>query len=175
MNFRNILIGAVSVAAVAAMAGSASAQAAVASATTAAKIIQPIAIVNAANLNFGTIVRPAAAATIAISAGGVVSGATTVAGITPTAAKFTVSGEGAQTFSIAETATLANGSNTLPLTLTKSGGTNGTLTSQTVGTLSGSLGSSGTMDLVYAASFPITATTATGAYSGTLQVTVNYN
>ena len=42
------------------------------------------------------------------------------------------------------------------------------------GVLSGALGAAGSATLTYGASFPIDETTATGAYTGSLQVTVNY-
>jgi hypothetical protein len=172
---RNLLIGAMGVAA--ATAAASSAFAADATASTAVNIVRPISIAKDVDLNFGTIIRPTANATVAISTAGVVSGATaTPSSASPTAAKFTVSGEGGQSFSISETATLVNGTNSLTLTLSKAAGATGSLAGN-VGTLSGALGdtASGTAELLYGASFPITPTTATGAYTGSLQVTVDYN
>jgi hypothetical protein len=172
---RNILVGAASATALFALATSASA--ASTSATTDAKIIQPITITKNVDMNFGTLIRPATSGTVTLSTAGVVSGVTTVTGGTnaaPAAAKFTVNGEGGQSYSISETVSaLSNGTTDLTLTLTKAPGESGTLVGN-VGTLGGDLGSAGAGELLYGASFPITATTATGAYSGTLQVTVNY-
>jgi spore coat protein U-like protein len=166
-----MLLGAASATAIFALATSASA--ASVSADTNAKIIQPITITKDADMNFGTLIRPAADATVTLGTDGVVSGVTKVTGSTSAAAKFTVNGEGGQQYSISETASLANGANSLPLTLTKVGGATGTL-DENVGTLSGDLGSAGSGELLYGASFPITSATATGAYTGTLEVTVNY-
>jgi spore coat protein U-like protein len=168
---RNILVGAASATAIFALATSASA--ATASADTNAKIIQPITITKDADMNFGTLIRPAADATVTLGTDGVVSGVTKVTGSTSTAAKFTVNGEGGQQYSITEEASLSNGENSLALTLTKIAGETGTL-DEDVGTLSGALGAAGSGELLYGASFPITSATATGAYTGTLEVTVNY-
>jgi hypothetical protein len=170
---RNILVGAASATTLVALATSASA--ATVAANTNAKIIQPITITKDADMNFGTLIRPTDNATVTLGTDGVVSGVTKVTGSTSAAAKFTVNGEGGQQYSISETASLANGANSVALTLTKvaGAGATGTLAGN-VGTLGGTLGSAGAGELLYGASFPITSTTATGAYTGTLAVTVNY-
>jgi hypothetical protein len=170
MKLRNILIGAV---ALSALASSAFAQVN-ATAATEATIIRALTIDDTQDMSFGTIVRPAANATVSLSTAGAVTGVTTV-GTGQAAAKFLVSGEGGQTFSIAQTISLG-GPSTLVVTPLLAAGASGSIAGA-VGTLSGNLGeaTSGTAELVYGASFPITATTATGAYTGSLVVTVNYN
>lgn len=172
---RNILIGASAAALLAGFAGAASA--ADATATTSVTVLRAITIAKDADLAFGTIVRPAAPATVTLNTAGAVSGVTTVGGGT-TAAQFTVNGEGNQTFSIAEVATLAGPSaSSLTLTLSKIATTGSVSTGVAggTGTLDGSLGGAGVAVIKYGASFPITATTTTGAYTGSLTVTVDYN
>jgi hypothetical protein len=175
---RKILIGASTLAVMAGMASAAAAQATSATASTSATIIRPLAITKTADLQFGTIVRPASAGTVSLSTGGVISGVVQLNASTRSAAAFNVTGEGGQTFNISETATLG-GPETLTLTLVKAatGGTISQTTSGGTGTLSGALGDTadGALTLSYGASFPITPTTATGAYTGSLVVTVNYN
>lgn len=178
-NFRKILVGAAAAGLMAGMATVANAQAAQDSATTSVTIIRPITISKTADLAFGTIVRPPAAATVSLSTAGAVTGVTTVGGAgTRTAAVFVVNGEGGQTYTISEVPTLSGPGGALTLTLVKavsgSGATISTTAAGGTGVLGGSLGAAGSATLTYGASFPIDETTATGAYTGSLQVTVNY-
>ena len=94
------LLAAAAVAAVAM--GSQSAMAADATASASATVVAPIAINKTADLNFGTLVAPAAASVVTVivsEVDGARSGTATLGSGTGTAASFTVSGEGASTYS----------------------------------------------------------------------------
>ena len=84
-------------------------------------------------------------------------------------ASFTVSGEGAQHFSIQVPGSFNMTAGTNTLVVTTSNPTGAT------GLLSGSIGSTGSLVLGVGGSFPLATNTASGAYSGTFQVTVAYN
>ncbi len=140
-----------------------------------ARVFRPINIAASSNLAFGRIVRPTSGTgTVAINAS---SGARTVSGTgtvglsspAPTRALYTVSGEGAQAFSLSFPATFQMTGPGTPLTVT--------LTSTASGTqsLGSAIGSTGTFVLGIGGSFPISSTTATGLYQGTYRVTVQYN
>ena len=147
--------------------------------TSTGTIFQPIVLAKNSDLSFGTVVRPAASTgTVVIAAA---DGARTLTGAgalitgpgsqaTPGRATYTVTGEGGQAFSITVPAnfnmTRVGGSETLAVTLTSTA---------TSGTLSGALGSAGTLAFGVGGSIPLANTTATGAYTGTFQVTVQYN
>jgi hypothetical protein len=138
-------------------------------------IIQPITISKTADLGFGTIVKPTTgASTISVSATGntrtVTGGNATFAnGNGVSSASFTVRGEGAQHFSIQVPASfnMTAGTNTLVVTTNNPSGA--------TGLLSGSIGSTGSLVLGVGGSFPLATNTASGAYSGSFQVTVAYN
>ena len=126
------------------------------------------------DLAFGTIIRGEGTVTIAAdntntrTAGGALG----VVGAGQTAAKFTLNGEGAQVVSVTVPATfdMANSSvGGTPLTVTTSKDIDGTVA------LSNTLGSAGTKVFYVGGSIDITATTASGAYSGTFTVSANYN
>lgn len=170
---RKFLLGAGVAALVAGGATVANAQSNVDTATTSVTILRPITVEKTADLNFGTIVRPAANATVSLSTGGVVTGATSL-GSGQTAAVFVVNGEGAQVFTIQEVASLTGLTLTVFKDITNSGLDGTGLAAGGTGKLSGTLGGAGTATLTYGGSFPITPTTATGTHTGTLQVTVNY-
>jgi hypothetical protein len=143
-------------------------------ANTAATIITPISISKTSDLNFGNVaVSAVTAGTAVITTGGVVSGTAGVtipaAGGTPTAAAFTINGQGTNGFTIS----FDNAS----ITLTKAGG--GTMT---VDNFVSSLGASsalvgGTKPLTVGATLNVAAGQAAGLYenTGDLSVTVNYN
>ena len=165
------------VAAVSALSSPALAQSSATQSTTATtRIIQPITLTKNTDLAFGSVVKPNAAAnTVAIDAA---SGARSVTGggdaaLAPSTsgrATYTVSGEGGQTFSISTPATFnmtkAGGSDTITVTLTQSAAT---------GTVSGSLGNTGSATFGVGGSFPVAAATASGNYTGSFDVTVAYN
>ncbi len=177
MNIRLLAIAAIAVSGVssAALAQASSSQ----TTTSTGTIFQPIVLAKNTDLSFGTVVRPAAGSgTVVIAAA---DGARSLTGsgalITgpgsqsaPGRATYGVTGEGGQAFSITVPAnfnmTRSGGAETLAVTLTSTA---------TTGTLSGALGSSGTLAFGVGGSIPIANTTATGAYTGTFQVTVQYN
>ena len=146
------------------------------STTATTKIIQPIQLAKDTDLAFGSVVKPNSGSnTVAIDAsngtreltGG---GDGALAPSTSGRATYTVTGEGGQTFSITAPATFdmtrQGGSETLTVTVAKSGET---------GTISGSLGASGTATFGVGGSFPVASTTTSGSYSGAFDVTVAYN
>lgn len=137
------------------------------------KIVRPLTVTKDTDMAFGTIIRGAGtvALTAADSTVRSVTGDLGVVGLGQTAAKFTLDGEGAQTVSVNVPATfdMTNSSTSGTLTVT---------TSKDIGattTLSSTLGSAGTKVFYIGGSIPITATTASGAYSGTFTVTASYN
>lgn len=143
--------------------------------TAIARVFRPISVTGNTNLAFGRIVRPTTGTgTVVISQ---VTGARTLTGTgttglatpAPTRATYTVSGEGAQAFSLSYPATfqMTGPGPALTVTLT------GTATGAQV--LSSTLGTAGTFTFGIGGSFPISSTTTTGAYSGSYAVTVQYN
>ncbi len=138
------------------------------------KVLQAISIAKNSDLAFGTVVRPTTSSnTITINN---TTGARTLTGagdavlVTSTSgrATYTVTGEGAQTFSISVPASfnMTSGANTITVTPSASAAT---------GTLSGTIGSSGTATFGVGGSFTIANTQATGSYTGTFSATVAYN
>jgi spore coat protein U-like protein len=136
-------------------------------------IYQSISIANSALLSFGQVVKPTTAviSIVTVSAAGVRSlsgaaGAALGAG-TVSAAAYTATGEGGQTFSISAPGfSMASGANTLAVT---------PILSAATGLLSGAFGAAGTGAFTVGGSFPVTNTTASGAYTGSLAVTIAYN
>jgi hypothetical protein len=131
-------------------------------------IIAPISLIRNSNLVFGTVTRPTGAnsSLVKITAGGTFSitgGDAVAAGGTPTAASYTVNGESGSGYSISLGAlTMArSGGGSIPVTLTSSKNT---------GTLTG-----GTDTFAVGGEFTLTNATLLGAYSGTFNVTVQYN
>ena len=171
MNFKLTLAAA---AAMLATSGAAYAQASATEATTGStRILQAISIAENSALNFGRIVRPASGSSgIQLTAGGVrsvTSGTAALAGGgTVSAASYTVTGEGGQSFSITPDATfdMVNGANSITVTPTASAAT---------GSLSGSIGSSGTANFSVGGTFTISDATVSGDYSGSFNVVVAYN
>ena len=146
------------------------------STTGSVRIIQPIQLAKSTDLAFGSVVKPNSGTnTVAIDAtsgsraltGG---GDAALAPSTSGRATYTVTGEGGQTFSISTPTTFdmqrQGGSETITVTLTQSAAT---------GTLTGSLGNSGTATFGVGGSFPVAASTASGSYTGSFDVTVAYN
>ena len=134
-------------------------------------IIQPISITSSTGLAFGTVIRPASgngSVTIDATTGArTFSG--TVAGMTSTTSRaaYTVTGEGGMNYSISVPVNFnLTGPSTIQVFLTSSA---------TSGTLSGSLGGTGTSTFGVGGNFMISNGTQTGVYSGTFNVTVSYN
>jgi hypothetical protein len=143
--------------------------------TATANVFRALSLTNQANLAFGRISRPrTGSGTVSLAATtGVVTttgnGVVKLGSPVSSAAAFVASGEGGQSFSVSVPATfnLTNGANTIPVTLTPNVSGNQTL--------SGSLGSAGTLNIVVGGNFGLTSTTALGAYTGSFAVTVAYN
>jgi len=150
-------------------------------ATVTTTIIRPISVTKNTDLKFGTIVRPSTSSgTVALSTTNVPTvtgtGAILLPSSTTSAANFTVSGEGGQAFTLVIDPTV---------TLTNTATSGGTLTVTTVNdaacttacALSGALGdvANGAKVVNVAGSFPLTSLTNTGAYAGTMNVSVTYN
>lgn len=139
------------------------------------KIVAPISITKVTDLAFGTIVKSSDANTNTVTVNQTTgnrtitgTGTGTLVTSTATRAAYTVSGEGAQTFSVSvpATVTLVNGANNIIVTLTTTGAT---------GTLSGTIGSTGTASVGVGGTFTLSSAQITGDYTGSFTVTVAYN
>jgi hypothetical protein len=162
---KKTLISAAIVAAVA-FTQAANAQTASAPFTANARIVTPISIVKATDMNFGDVV--AGAGTVVLTTAGVRSttGSTNLGnGVGVTAATFTVSGQANSTYAI----TLPGSAN---ITGPGSPMSVGTFTSNPSGT---GLLTGGTQTLALGATLTVAAGQATGTYSGPFSVSVNYN
>ncbi|MFZ3088654.1 MAG: DUF4402 domain-containing protein [Methylotenera sp.] len=154
------------------------------SATVTATILTAIAVAKATDMNFGYILpNTTGTVTLATDAARTASGPTLIAGITPTAAKFNVTGDGTATFSIDYTGsstTLSDGAtHTMAIdfiTEAISGaagvatGKTATGTDATTGTLS-----SGAAVIYAGGQLSVDAAQTPGVYTGTLTVIVAYN
>ena len=138
-----------------------------------ARIITPITLANTGSqaLDFGIIARGTSDATVVVAANAapgqsVASGDAVIISSTPqTAAKFTVGGETGKTYAItipSTTQTIISGANTLNITsFTCSNGVTGTI---------------GTNDVFYVGgTLSVPAAAVAASYTGTFNVTVNYN
>lgn len=150
-----------------------------ASASSTAMIIQPITVTKDRDMQFGTLVKPATGSgTVTIADGGARTLGTGIASptssATPTSAKFTIKGEGAQAMTVVVPASfnMANGSDTLTVTTSNDGSIS---SSGTTKTLSGTLGSEGQYAVQVGGQITLDSTTATGVYTGSFQVTATYN
>lgn len=139
-----------------------------------AKVIRPIDIAKTADLQFGKVTRPTSGTgSLTLSPAGVASvtgtGVIRFPSPAPTAAAFTVTGEGGQAVTVS-----------LPSSVTMSG-TAGSIVATTTATgsgsqvLSGTTGSAGTLQVKVGGTIPLSGTTGIGTFSGTLLVTVQYN
>lgn len=138
-------------------------------------IFRPIVLNKDSDLAFGVIVKPhAGSGTVVIDA---VTGARSVVGqggvISASSygrASFTVEGEGGQAFAITVpddmTMTRSGGSETITVDLTPSA---------VSGTLSSSLGDSGSATFGVGGEIPVSTATVAGDYAGSFLVTVAYN
>jgi hypothetical protein len=137
-----------------------------------ATVFRPISVTKTADMRFGSIVKPASGSgTVTLTSGGVLttSAGTILSSTTHGAAAFTVTGEGAQAFTLSVPGSfpMTSGGNTL--TVATSPSASGTQS------LSAALGSGGTLTTTVGGMFPISTATVNGAYSGNLVVTVSYN
>lgn len=161
--------------AVVAVAAPAFAQSASTTGTGSITIVRPLTVTKNADLQFGTVVRPATGnGTVVVSSAGArsftggVSGLAT--GATAGAAQFTVEGEGGQSVSVTVPATfqLVNGSDSLQVTTSNS-------LSGASQTLSNGMGASGNMSFKVGGSVPVSNGTPLGVYTGTFTVSAAYN
>ncbi|MBV8603125.1 MAG: DUF4402 domain-containing protein [Pelomonas sp.] len=163
-----------------ALACASGAHAATASATATAVVLQPMTISKTADMTFGNLV--AGNGTVTMSTTGVrsASGSTPLPnGVTPAPAYFTIAGSANNTFSISTTGsstTLADsGTDTMPVAwfwevTSTAAGTNQTSGTPATGTLS-----SGAAYIFVGAAVTVGATQAAATYTGTFQVSVDYN
>lgn len=165
----------VSVAALAVCGTSLNAHAADATGTADATVVKPISIASAGALNFGSFSTAAAGDTVIVAPGGGRTFGGSALGVnsvnTPSAASFTVTGEGSLTYAI----TLPGSAVTLTHKTATGAGTTmqvGTFTSNPNGT--GTL-SAGTQTLNVGATLTTVASQVVGAYTGSFTVSVNYN
>lgn len=148
-------------------------------ASASALIIQPLTVTKDRDMQFGTLVKPrTGSAKVTIANDGTRTLGTGIASpassATPTSAKFTITGEGAQamTVSVPASFNLVNGSDTLAVTTSNDGSVASTGTTKT---LSGTLGSEGSYTVQVGGEFTLASTTATGTYTGSFTVTAAYN
>jgi hypothetical protein len=136
-----------------------------------ATIIQPLTVTSNATLRFGTLIRPAAGSvTAVISTAGAFSGTASAVASGPQGnADFTVSGEGGQNVTVSVDASFNMSGPGAAIAVTT------TATNTGSHALSGSLGSTGTLDVAVGGSISIPSAQASGAYSGTFNVTATYN
>jgi len=137
------------------------------------RVIRSITVAKTADMVFGAIVKPAVGTgTVSIDAGTglrTVTGGEAVLNPSPSPARFTVGGEGGQTFTLGIPSTFEMTGPGAPLTVT----TNNSATPSPI--LGSSLGSQGSYLFAVGGSFAIGATMVSGDYAGTLTVTVAYN
>ena len=152
-----------------------------------AEVIAPIAIAKATDLSFGNLAAGNGVVTVATDSARTKTGGTiglVLTGSTPTAAKFNVTGQGDQTFSIvtgASTTTLtseAGGSTPMAFTLITES-IPGVGAAATVGKVTGT-DATGTMlsgaATIYAGgALTVAADQTPGSYTGTVSVAVEYN
>lgn len=144
-----------------------------ASTTGSTTIVRPVTITKNADLVFGRVVRPSTGTgTVTLTTTSdtpTIDNGLILGGITTSHANYTINGEGGQAVSI-----------TIPASFTMSGPSASslvvTLTKDVTGseTLSNALGAAGSKTVNIGGSFPLTATTTTGAYTGTFNVDVAY-
>lgn len=151
-----------------------SAHAAQAQATASGTVVAPIAITVATNLAFGSF-APGAGGSVTVSTSGVraATGAVLM-GSAGSAARFNITGEPGTTYSITHSGSteLTNGANSMTLTkFSDLSGANATSGTATAGTLDGA----GAQSLYVGGTLQVSATQATGVYTGTVIATVEYN
>lgn len=136
-------------------------------------VYRSLAVASTSTLNFGRIQIPSSgSSTITLDAN---NGSRTVSGNAvgyatpaPTRGAFTISGEGGQQVSVTIPSTIQlTGPGTLSVNVTEN--------ALNTPRLSGGLGAAGSYSFNVGGSFQITPTTPTGAYSGILTVSVDYN
>lgn len=160
------------------------AMAATDTATMAAEVISPIVIAKVVNLDFGNLAIGNGAVTVATNGDRTAAGTLplVVFGSTPTAAKFNVTGQGVQTFSIstaASTTELTGPALSTPMAFTliteALAGAGTAATNKITGTSATGVLSAGAATIYAGGTVVVAADQAAGTYAGTVSVTVEYN
>ena len=161
------------------------AMAADATAPITAEVIAPIAITKVTDLSFGNLAAGNGVVTVATDSTRAAAGplALVTTGSTPTAAKFNVTGQGAQTFSIVTTASstelasVAVGSSPMPFALITESipGADATATKKTTGTSVTGTMLTGAATIYAGGALTVAAAQTPGSYTGTVSVSVEYN
>ncbi|MDH5545293.1 MAG: DUF4402 domain-containing protein [Gammaproteobacteria bacterium] len=148
---------------------SSSVMAATATSNATANIVTPIAITNTAALDFGSFSHGGAAGTVVVDTAGVrtFTGAITLMGVTSAAAAFDVAGTPSSLFSITLPAStiLSNGVDNITID---------TFLSNPAVAVGGALDATGAAVVNVGATLNIVGTESTGAYTGSFDVTVDY-
>lgn len=172
MNLQNVVLVAAAAFALALSAGSASAGTVSATATVSVTILAPVTLQATQGLEFGAVTRPgnAGANTITldpssnnVTLSGAGDGARAAGSVSP--AKFSLLGEPGITYSTTQNLTFAQAGMTR-VSASAPVASNGSL---------GVIPPSGMQELRFGGAFDLTATTPAQAYTGALEVTVNYN
>lgn len=139
-------------------------------ATGRAVVLRPIAVVNTADLDFGTILRGTAAGRVVIAPGTgtrTATGGAVLAGGTPQAAAFTISGTARRVVTVSVT----------PGSVLLANGTGGSMTVNTFrlnGAANRTLSAAGTNIVRVGARLNLAANQADGTYSGSFNLSVDY-
>jgi hypothetical protein len=132
-------------------------------------VLQPVSVTNTSGLQFGRVIRGAGDVAVDIDgARTIASGFSPAAAGTISAANFTVKAEGGQalTYTVPATVTLSNGASSLTV--------NTVSNAASLATATGSLGAEATYTLKVGGTVNVASNTATGAYTGTMNVIVAY-
>jgi hypothetical protein len=138
-----------------------------------ANVFRGLSVSQTTALNFGTIVRPTgllAGVILPASTGDIqVYGTAALSSDPPARGRFTVTGEGGQAVAISIPLgfSMSNGSDTIPVLLSREGDGNQAL--------SNSIGTAGTFSFYVGGAFALTRATAPGVYTGSYTVNVDYN
>jgi Mat/Ecp fimbriae major subunit len=135
-----------------------------ASATARAQILRQVTVTNTSDLDFGTIVSGAAASTVVVTpAGGRTCGAGLTCTGTTTGANFNITGTNSAVVTVTgdNSVTLTSGANSMTASLNRS-------------SASVTLSATGTGSVQVGGTLSVGATQADGAYTGTFNVTVDY-
>lgn len=138
---------------------------ATATGTARARILKQVTITNTSDLDFGTIVPATAAGTVGVSTGGArTCGAGLTCTGTTSAANFNITGTVGTVVTVTAPAsvTMTSGTNSMTATLTRSAAT----VTLAGGAVNGTVQVGGTLN--------VAATQADGTYSGTFNVTIDY-
>lgn len=146
----------------------------VGTANAAAVIIEPITITKNSDLNFGTIMRGTAASTIVVTTAGarsVGSGDAILSALAPVAAaaSFTIDGSDGASYAVtipSANINITSGANTMSV---------GTWSSNPVAPISGTFPAGSGVTLLIGATLNVGAAQASGSYTGTFNISVDYN